>query len=524
MRKMKKVWRTVGILIAGTLLLGGCGNDPNLTNVSTDGMTGSVQENSTESEVPKFSIGLRTSGIKYVESSPDINKDEHVLAFEDKMGVDLDISLIPHDGFTEKLGMMLAQGDFPDCISGDLPYSTVMSGAIESGLFLPLDDLLKEYAPRLMEIVPETTWDELRGPDGKIYGIGDYLSSTARRCTVIRKDLLDECGLEVPVTLEDYYNTLVAFKEHGVKYPFCGRANFKYSETFFAAYGVVPTTWKLNENGEVVPAYILPEMKEALSFYRKIYEEGLMDPESLTNNLTIRNQKVASGDVGMFVGSISEVPSFNTSLQNNVPDGEWICIPSPLNPNGGEHGYAAAAPTVNVHYINAKCENPEDIIRFFDKMLDPELQTFLTYGIEGEFYTLNEDGSVNYTPSTDPDNAFGVIPYFLRRIKDASIDEAVLLAQPGGDKTIEYFKNEASDDILEYIQPINLKSLEEHPELSVEEEKQELFINFASKVLIGEESVDNFDAFIQEWMERGGTEVIKEATEQYRNGKAKIRK
>lgn len=508
---MRKSWKIMAAIVSGALFIGGCGKEAPVQE-SKEGME-------QMESVPQFSIGLRTSGIKYVESSPDINKDEHVLAFEEKMGVDLDISLISHDGFSEKLGMMLAQGEFPDCISGDLPYTPVMSGAIESGLFMPLDDLLEEYAPRMMETIPEETWDELRGEDGKIYAIGDYMSSTARRATVIRKDLLDECGLEIPVTLEDYYNTLVAFKEHGVKYPFCGRENFTYSETFFAAYGVVPTTWQLNEEGEVVPAYLLPEMKEALAFYKKLYDEGLMDPESLTNNMALRDQKVAVGDVGMFVANIVTVPEMNTNLQSNVPEGELICIPSPLNPNGGKHGYAAVAPTANVHYINADCENPEDIIQFFDKMLDPELETFLTYGIEGEFYTLNDDGSINYTPPTESDSAFNVIPYFLRRIKDAAIDRPVLLEQPGGEKVIEYFEKEAAGDILEYILPVNLESLEKHPELT-----EELFWNYASKVVVGAESLDHFDSFVQEWMDREGTEVVREATEQYESGRTKTRK
>ena len=93
----------------------------------------------------------------------------------------------------------------------------------------------------------------------------------------------------------------------------------------------------------------------------------------------------------------------------------------------------------------------------------------------------------------------------------------------GGPEAIEYYDTKAKDDILTYIQPINLQSIVEHPELSVEEDKQELFINYASKVMIGTESLDNFDSFVQEWMERGGSEVIAEATAQYQNGTAKIR-
>lgn len=537
--KKKNVARIIALGLALTMLAG-CGSKPeesgktaaggNKTEAAADTAEGgnAAAESSGDKDagaVPVIDIGLR-AGNSYVQSCPDINTDEHVLAFEERMGVDLDITLIQHDGFTEKLGMMLAQGDFPDVIAGDMPYTSVMSGAIENGLFMPLDDLLEEYGPNLMAQVPETVWDELRGPDGHIYAVGDFMSNTARRCTVIRKDLLDELGLDIPVTLDDYYNVLVAFKNAGVKYPYIGREKFKYSETFFAAYGVVPTTWQLNDEGQVIPAYLLPEMKEALAFYKKLYDEGLIDTESLTNNGTVRDQKAAAGDVGMMVVNISAAPGYNIALKENVPDAEWVCVSSPLNPNGGKHGYAAFTPTANVHYINAKCEHPEEIIKFFDKMLDPDpdLQRFLTYGVEGEFYTVNEDGSVNLEIPTVSPNPFDVIPQFLRRVKDAGIDRATLNAMAGGPEAIEYYDTKAADDILDYIQPINLESIANHPELSVEEDKQELFINYASKVMIGTESLDNFDKFVQEWMDRGGTEVIAEATEQYENGTAKIRK
>lgn len=254
--KKKHIARIMALGLALTMLAG-CGSKPaESEKASGDGSrtetaagssedgdvsetenadAGSQEEKSSgegTGEIPVIDIGLR-AGNSYVQACPDINADEHVLAFEERMGVDLDITLIQHDGFTEKLGMMLAQGDFPDVIAGDMPYTSVMSGAIENGLFMPLDDLLEEYGPNLMAQVPENVWDELRGPDGHIYAIGDFMSNTARRCTVIRKDLLDELGLDIPVTLDDYYNVLVAFKNAGVKYPFIGREKFKYSRDVF---------------------------------------------------------------------------------------------------------------------------------------------------------------------------------------------------------------------------------------------------------------------------------------------------
>ena len=52
------------------------------------------------------------------------------------------------------------------------------------------------------------------------------MSSTTRRATYIRKDLLDKYGLDIPVTLDDFVNVLRVFKENGVKYPYVGREKF----------------------------------------------------------------------------------------------------------------------------------------------------------------------------------------------------------------------------------------------------------------------------------------------------------
>ena len=175
----KKQFTRIAALGLALVMLAGCGGKQETKDTAADGNKETVKEQDSGEETaksqdnPTISIGLR-AGNSYVQACPDINADEHVLAFEERMGVDLDITLIQHDGFTEKLGMMLAQGDFPDVIAGEMPYTSVMAGAIDNGLFMPLDDLLEEYGPNLMEQVPANVWDELRGPDGHIYAIGDF--------------------------------------------------------------------------------------------------------------------------------------------------------------------------------------------------------------------------------------------------------------------------------------------------------------------------------------------------------------
>lgn len=183
---------------------------------------------------------------------PDLNKDKWVLKLEQLTNTDLDVKVMED----AKFGVMFASNDIPDVV-GSIggPGSKSMSGSVENGVFMPLDDLLKQYAPNLMKSIPKAAWDSV-SYEGKIYGVPEFLSNPSRRSTYIRTDLLEKAGLQAPKTVDEFLNVLRAFKKLGVENPYQMRENFKYADVILGAYDVLPYKDQFElVNGQVVPKF-----------------------------------------------------------------------------------------------------------------------------------------------------------------------------------------------------------------------------------------------------------------------------
>lgn len=131
---------------------------------------GTVADRITEDGRTNFSISLRTHKYKYVENHPNINEDKWVKELGKRTNTKLDIRLIPHQEYVEKMNLMMASGDIPDVVNADGIHDDALAGAVENGVFMPLDDLLEKHGQNLLKTIPKKAWDEMRYTDGKIYG------------------------------------------------------------------------------------------------------------------------------------------------------------------------------------------------------------------------------------------------------------------------------------------------------------------------------------------------------------------
>lgn len=241
---MKKIVARAGTVLLTLALAAGCGGEKASVNEPSESPKASVNGTSSDpganKEPVKFSISMRTLNVAYVEKHPDINKDKYVQKLEELTNSDLDIRLIPHNEYQEKMVQMFATNDIPDVVQGSGGISgPELAGSVENGVFLPLNDLLQEHGQDLLKFIPKAAWDRMTdSKTGNIYGIPEVLSNPSRRATWIRTDLLKKVNKEIPTTVEETLDVLRAFKEIGVEQPFAGRQNFKYADTFFGAYDV----------------------------------------------------------------------------------------------------------------------------------------------------------------------------------------------------------------------------------------------------------------------------------------------
>ncbi|GAB6928998.1 extracellular solute-binding protein [Paenibacillus sp. JCM 10914] len=510
------------VMLIGTMimaLLAGCGGKEGSTGNDHATKPGSVAA----SNKLAFSISFSTGGNTYIESSPDINKDKWVLKLEEMTNTDLDIRLMSHKEFDQKMSLMFAGNDIPDVV-GNMrggPTTGSMSGSVEAGVFMPLDDLLKEHAPNLMNMVTPAAWEET-SYDGKIYGIPAWLENPSRRATFIRTDLMAKAGIkEAPRTVEQYLDMLRAFKQLGVEHPFQYREGFKYADTFLGAYDVLPFQF-MEMDGEVVPKFFNVEnMTKALETYKTLYDEGLIPKDFASLSQEDYGRNINSGKAGMWASNGEGLIGFRAKLLEVDPEMKVDIYPSPtgLDGKGGLGLYSSIS---TAYYINNKVgeEKAIEIIQFLDWMLTEEADMFFSFGIEGENYTL-DNGEVNYrwpVKKQEVDEA-GFRANQLWFVHELTYNKKQTALTEDGRNVVTAFNDVLSNEGRGGITfTTNLNSFSKFPDLaSTGDTGPKFILDSMVKMIYGKQPISDWPKVLEEYRAKGGDEIIKEATERWKN-------
>jgi putative aldouronate transport system substrate-binding protein len=176
-----------------------------------------------------------------------------------------------------------------------------------------------------------------------------------------------------------------------------------------------------------------------------------------------------------------------------------------------------------VWIIPAKTKNPEKVIQFLDKAwIDPELQKFYTFGLEGHNYEM-VDGKMKWDP-TSPNNANNMESFAYQvntNVTGHSVnnDEAIKLSPfaeqlQRGFAISEKYKIEADSMYMPLPEAFKTR-----PELLPNfVSGSTLLLDMFAKVITSDVDIDaEFDKFVQEWKRRGGDEAIKQATEWHKS-------
>ncbi|MFH5181366.1 extracellular solute-binding protein [Paenibacillus sp. TAB 01] len=478
-------------------------------------------QNAAEGQGPlKFSIAYPvTTGDGYAQRSPDLNKDKWIQRLNKLTHTELDVRLIQR----EKMSVLFAGNDIPDVLgSVDLPTGKDMSGSVEAGVFMPLDDLLKQYAPTVYKSVPKAAWEAV-SYNGQIYAIPSYLTNPSRRGTYIRTDLLEKAGLPAPKTVDDFLNVMRAFKKLGVEYPYQMRENFKYADVILGAYDVLPYKDQFEKQGDqIVPKFFdVENTQKALQAYKTMYDEGLIPKDFATISSTDYSKNISAGKAGIWSANVGTgLKDFRTSIKAVVPEAKVDVIPSPKGPEG-KGGYFLYSPMVSAYYINKKVDQEKaiGIMKFIEWMTTDEAAKFFSFGVEGENYTV-ENGKINYKfPTNKEETQEESFRTTLRLANDATYNKLQLDLSKDGQDVLAAFDNVLSKEGLPGIgfNP-DLKAFSKYPDLTpLGDTGPKLIVDHMVKMIYGKEPISDWPKVIEEYKAKGGNEIIKEATERYNN-------
>lgn len=448
-------------------------------------------------------------------------------------GFNLKYEFLGHNtDYIQQLTVRFASKDLADMVRTDSILSSIHPGALEQGVFTPLNDLLDKYGPNLKKKIAQEQWDSPRvSKDGKIYGIPYLTAAPAYKVIYIRQDWLDKLNMPQPKTLDDYLKFFEAVKVQDMngdgdpndEYGFYVRENLDYSDLFFKEFGVHPREW-IWRDGKLQSGMIQPEIKDALRFWKMLYEKGYINPNLFTNKSSDWRAGIKQGKGGSWMHDVPNYAAdWQPSLFVNEKNVKISMLPGPEGPKGkglspvsDQIGHVWVIPSTNKH--------PENVIKYLDwAWSNPAAEKYFSYGIEGVNYTV-ENGKVKYDAASKANTDNDSWEFYRTTqnpMKDGRLEPLVLDIDPNAEilkKGLEAAnKSIYKNDGLHM--PV-LESLKTRPELGFG--SGTLFLDMFAKVITGKADLDaSFDEFVKEWKRRGGDQAIQEATDWYNKFHAK---
>ena len=406
MKRKLQTFTRIGLVtaMAAVLLLPGCGKEEAADNGNNK--TGEIL-NETGMPIVKEPITLNFFAGRHPDSNPDWNDVLIFNEYEKMTNMDIQWTMVPTDILDEKRNLVLASGDYPDAFhTARIPTSDLLKYGKE-GVFIPLNDLIDKYAPNLKKLFEQYPYIKkgITMPDGNIYGFPTLYSpdfdSVLAHKTWIRQDWLNELGLSMPDTTEQFYQMLKAMKEKikndgGPVIPF-GAA--KMTDVLWYFRG----SWGLGTAGELHPYVDLdpqtneprfmptdPRYKEMLEYLHKLYSEGLIDPNIFTMN---SGEFVAQGKKGQYGVVVTILPQVSFDIQ------EYEILKPMKGPYGDQLHTMVRSPLnqIGSFVITSKNKYPEATVRWIDYFYGDEGIKLFFMGIEGVTYKKEADGTYVYT-------------------------------------------------------------------------------------------------------------------------------
>jgi len=445
---------------------------------------------------------------------------------EKKFNVDLQFEVVPSTSYKERLQIMLAGGDYPDLILFKNPGDTEYTQAIDNGILAPLDDYM-DLMPDLKDWTYEYAWDAMKKDgEGPIYGIPR--STLVRTDTfIIRKDWLENLGIPVPenneLTLDEFYEILRAFTfddpDGNGKKDTYGIATYSDTTKGF----ILPVTetfnltgWQKAKKGEGY-AYMNPQYakkdssyKDALEFNRKLYTEGIIDPESpVITTYVNHTDRFKRGIVGVVREFGGRYTTYRENLKDLFPESE-ICMVTKIIDDKGK---PAKTPTdynngcYGLWGISSTCEHPERVVEILNWIVSDEGWPMARDGIEGVSYTM-ENGVM--VPNPDAGGNIG------RSITRRNTDADFYLPAVGEDVTEE--DRELMRQLMKEQQEIYVMSLDRgYTPAAATAPKfmdyQTTYIKAVTEILTGTREVSEYDKILDDWYKNGGKEYVEEMNE-----------
>lgn len=324
-------------------------------------------------------------------------------------GVTIDFQHPPANQGKEQFSLLLADGNLPDLMEyAWMNYPGGPEKAIRDGNIMALNEVFEKYCPNVMKYLEENPdVDKMIKTDDGNYYVFPFVRGDEALCHTIgpmlREDWLEELGLEVPTTIDEWHTVLTAFKEKkGAAAPFTWEYTMEaltQENPFAYAYGA-SKTYYIGSDKKVHFGAVEDGYKQYLTTFNQWYKEGLIDQDLATLALDQVSAKMTNGQGGASMGwAGSRMGTWITAAQKTDPNYMLVAAPYPTLEKGAKPEMGQIDnryPNQGCVAITTSCKNVELAARLLDYAYSEEGHMLFNFGIEGESYTMI-DGYPTYT-------------------------------------------------------------------------------------------------------------------------------
>lgn len=460
--------------------------------------------------------------------------------------------------YNEKLNLAITANDLPDVfVVNEQQFRKLLKSDMLADLTPYFDTYTYDIIKQNIDTTDGKAMENITY-DGKIYAIPNVqVEGDGYNLMWIRQDWLDELELEAPQTIEELEQVAKAFVDNnmggentiGILGPtingalyntFLSINNLNCLDGIFQAYQSYPGFWVQDEEGNVVYGSTTQETKEALAELQKLYADGVLDQE-----LGVRkdaDEAWKSGKAGILFSPWWHGYNVKDCIANN-PEAEWKAYAAPVAEDG--NWYPKLGGVGNSYCVVRKgYEHPEaaimlnNLLRRSEGLFQEETSLDMSYypgcvvvapsdecsfSVEALRAKMNGEEIPEYDP----------LNYKLLESDLNSLEEC--LEAPYDDLSIEKWNTEIMSTSGSfgrlYSLLMGMSAVEDAEEAGIvnkvysvtytqtdtmerrwtnlKKKEDETFL----KIIIGEEPLEAFDTFVEEWNAEGGADITAEVQE-----------
>jgi putative aldouronate transport system substrate-binding protein len=449
---------------------------------------------------------------------------------EERANVTLEPTVVPMSDYEQKRSLLVGAGDAPLILPKTYPGQE--AAFVSSGAILPVSDyidLMPNFKDKVERWGLDANLDTLRQEDGKYYVLPGLHEAVWQDYTIaVRTDIMEELGLEQPKDWDEFRDMLAAMKAaYPDVYPLSDRFSIPtptgnllnllgmtYGTS--AGWGYANQQWD-EEAGEFVFPGTTDEYREMVEYLHGLVEDGLVDPESFTQDDDSAIQKLANGkSFAISTNAQTLVNDYRPALAATLPDAEISKIRLPAGPAGDV--VSGTSLLENGLMISSDAKDDENFVammQFIDWLwYSDEGQEFAKWGVEGTTYTKDADGTRVLDPGID---FIGLNPGAPKHLqKDFGFSGGVfayggttdLLWSTFSDEEVAFQESMADKEVLPLQPPFPFDEIEREQATLLETPLKDTVQQGTLQFVLGQRDLSEWDAYVAEIEAKGSTQYI----------------